>query len=94
MSVATTCYICSKPTSLHCLNPNCSHYFCTEHGDFMCHECHQQSQVQNTMVLQKQERRENITTGVVGVLIAILIGIVSFTLALFKEILKGIFRGL
>ena len=90
MSMTTTCYLCGKRTSLRCLNPNCSHYFCTEHGDFMCHECHQQSQTQNTMALQKKETHEAIATGVVGVLIAILIGIVGFFFALLKEIFKSI----
>ena len=90
MSVATTCYVCGKPTSLHCLNPTCSHYFCTEHGDFMCGECHQQSRAQNTTALQKKERHEAIATGAVGVLIAILLGILGFFFALLKEIFKSI----
>lgn len=90
MSTISTCYICGKTTPLQCMTPGCARYFCSEHGDFMCQECHKQSQGQQVVMSQKKELRENIATGVVGVLIAILVGIVGIFFAIIREIFRSL----
>ena len=90
MANATTCYQCGAVTPLKCLNPNCSHYFCKAHGDFICATCHIQSAQQQVATVQKQEFRANATGTVLGILGAVLAGFVVLVI----EIMKAIFKSL
>lgn len=90
MSSMTTCYQCGITTSVKCMNPSCSHYFCPTHGDFICIDCHQQSAQKHVAAVQKQESRNNAIGIVLGILGAVLAGFI----ALVFEIIKAIFESI
>ncbi len=86
----TTCYACGKPAMLKCLNPNCWHYFCSDHGDFTCADCHRQKQYQQSTVARQQQMQQKVTRGIVGILIAVFIGFLVFCWEIIKAVLRGI----
>lgn len=90
MSVTTTCYACGALTPLKCMNPNCLHYFCRAHGDFICADCHLQTHQQQAVAVQHKETQQKVVGGIVAVLVAILIGF----LTLCWEIIKAIFQSI
>ena len=90
MTSMTTCYACGKATSLQCLTPGCTHYFCRNHGDFICAECRQQSNQQQSRTIQGKDTQKKIAEGALAVLIALVIGIFKVTL----EIIKAVFKSL
>ena len=89
MSTAT-CYACGQPTFLRCMSPNCSHYFCSNHGDFICADCHENTQYQQVAVKKRQETQKKVVGGIIGVLIVVF---VTF-LKICWEIVKAVFESI
>lgn len=90
MSNVSTCYKCGITTSVKCMNPDCSHYFCPTHGDFICVDCHQQSAQQQVAAVKQQETRDNVIAVVLGILGAVLAGFIALVFAIIKAIFESI----
>ena len=87
---ATVCYVCQQPAVLKCMNPTCTNYFCPKHGDFICGSCHQNAQQKQVATVERKETQSKVAKGIVGILVAILIGF----FVLCWEIVKAVFKNL
>jgi hypothetical protein len=86
----TTCYACGHPTVLKCMSPNCSHYFCSNHGDFICADCHQNTHQQQATKAKRQETQQKVVGGIIGILIAVFIGFITICWEIVKAVLRGL----
>jgi hypothetical protein len=72
------------------MTPDCSHYFCSEHGDFLCADCHQRSNQQQIEAIQQSETRDKVIGGVVGVLITVVVVAVKIVFEIIKAVFENI----